>query len=131
MRKQVDATFQVTAWDEAPYDEAEGAPRLTRASVAKTFTGGIAGEGRVEYLMTHRADGTASFVGTERVTGRIGDREGSFVLHHDGVFEGGAASADCTVVANSGTAGLAGISGHGRYAATGREADFTLDYDFD
>lgn len=82
------ATFEVKAWEEKPYDEIDEGPKLTRASVTKSFSGDIEGEGTVEYLMIHRDDGSASFVGLERVVGRVGDRSGSFVLQHTGTFEG-------------------------------------------
>ena len=83
------AKFKVKSWDEKPYDEIEDGPKLTRATVAKSYSGDIEGDGTVEYLMIHREDGSASFVGLERVVGAIGDRQGSFVLQHSGSFEGG------------------------------------------
>ena len=46
-------------------------PKLTRAAVAKTFTGDIVGEGHVEYLMMYRSDGSATCVGFERVAGHV------------------------------------------------------------
>ena len=42
----------------------------------------------VRFLQAVRHDGTASFVGIERVTGRIGDRQGSFLLQDAGTLEG-------------------------------------------
>src|SRR5262249_45036628 len=72
------ARFTIKSWDEKPYSEGAELPKLTRASVVKNFTGDIDGEGHVEYLMMYRSDGSAAFVGLERITGRIGDRSGSF-----------------------------------------------------
>ena len=40
-------------------------------------------------MMMYRSDGTAAFVGLERITGRIAGRNGSFVLQRTGVFEDG------------------------------------------
>jgi hypothetical protein len=37
--------------------------------VTKSFSGDIEGEGTLEYLMAYREDGSASFVGLERVEG--------------------------------------------------------------
>lgn len=93
MSKRARATFEVASWDEQPFSEVDGGPRLTRATVTKSFHGDIEGEGTLEYLMVHRDDGSASFVGLERVIGRLGDRSGSFVLQHTGTFEGGTAKA--------------------------------------
>ena len=126
---RANATFAVTNWDEKPYDEIDGGPKLTRAVVTKTFTGDIEAEASLEYLMVHRPDGTAAFVGIERVTGTLGGKSGSFVLEHRGTFEGGTAKGICRVVPGSGTGELEGLSGTGGFEATGREAPFTLDYE--
>lgn len=91
MRNSANARFHITSWDEQPYSEGEGLPRLTQASVVKTYTGDIEGDGQVEYLMMYRSDGSATFVGLERVAARIGGRSGVFVLQRSGVFEDGQA----------------------------------------
>lgn len=120
------------SWDEKPYDEIEGGPKLTRATVAKSYSGDIEGDGTVEYLMIHREDGSASFVGLERVVGSIGDRRGSFVLEHKGTFEGGTAKVTWSVVPGSGTGDLSGLRGEGGFAsAHADEYAITLDYDFE
>lgn len=124
--------FRVTAWDEKPYDEIEGGAKLTRASITKSFSGDIEGEGKLEYLMVHRDDGSASFIGLERVVGRLGDRSGSFVLQHTGTFEGGTAKATWIVVPGSGAGGLRGLRGEGGFASAHAESySMTLDYDLD
>ena len=69
MKNTANARFTVKSWDEKPYSEGQDRPRLTRASVMKTYSGDIKGEGEVEYLMMYRSDGSASFVGHERVVG--------------------------------------------------------------
>jgi len=129
MSSRASATFQVTNWDEKPYHEGEGEPKLTRATVTKTFTGDLEGEGVVEYLMVHQAAGTAAFVGMERVTGKLGERAGTFVLEHRGTYLDGTARAVCRIVPGSGTGELVGLKGEGGFAARGREAPFALDYD--
>ena len=60
MKSTANARFAIKSWDEKPYSEGENLPRLTRATVTKTFTGDIEGEGQVEYLMMYRRDGSAS-----------------------------------------------------------------------
>lgn len=132
MPQHADAAFVVKSWDEQPYDEQEGLPRLTSAHVTKAFTGDIEGEGTLEYLMVYRSDGSATFVGIERIIGRLGKRSGSFVLEHRGTFEAGAARATCTVITGSGTGELASVRGEGRYMATeSKPTPFTLDYSVD
>ena len=132
MSKTANARFAIKSWDEKPYSEGHGLPKMTRASVSKTFTGDLEGEGQVEYLMMYRSDGTAAFVGLERIVGRIGGRAGSFVLQRTGVFEGGEAKESYTVVPGSGTGELGGLRGDGSSAVGhGMEHPFTLTYDLD
>lgn len=130
MRNNADARFAIKSWDEQPYSEEPGQPKLTRARVAKTYTGDIEGEGHVEYLMMYRSDGSATFVGLERIVGRIGGRSGTFVLQRTGVFESGQARESYSVVPGSATGELSGLRGGGSSAVGhGTEHPFTLDYD--
>jgi Protein of unknown function (DUF3224) len=128
--KTANARFAINKWDEKPYSEVPGQPKLTRASVAKTFTGDIEGEGQVEYLMMYRSDGSATFVGLERVVGRVGDKLGTFVLQRTGVFEDGQAKETYVVIPGSGTEELRGLRGEGRSAVGhGMEHPLTLSYE--
>ena len=130
MKKSTNARFVIKSWDEKPYGESAELPRLTRASVTKAFSGDIEGEGHVEYLMMYRGDGSATFVGLERVTGRLGGKTGSFVLERTGVFEGGLAKESYSVIRGSGTGELAGLTGEGKTSVGhGREHPFTLNWD--
>ena len=130
MKKTANARFAIKSWDEKPYSEEQGQPKLTRASVAKTYTGDIDGNAQVEYLMMYRSDGTATFVGLERFVGRIGDKAGSFVLQRTGAFEGGQAKESYSVIGGSGTGELKDISGEGNSAVGhGMEHPFTLSYE--
>jgi len=131
MTHTANARFAIKSWDEKPYSEGQDLPKMTRASVTKTFTGDIAGDSQVEYLMIYRSDGTATFVGLERVTGRIGNRTGSFVLQRTGVFEGGQAQESYSVVPGSATGDLRGMVGDGTSSVGhGMEHPFVLTYDF-
>ncbi|HET9793013.1 MAG TPA: DUF3224 domain-containing protein [Thermoanaerobaculia bacterium] len=131
MKKLASGRFAIKSWDEQPYSEGQDLPKLTRASVEKTFTGDIEGEGHVEYLMMYRSDGSAAFVGLERIVGRIGGRSGTFVLQRVGAFEGGQAKESYSVVPGSGTGELRGLQGDGSSAVGhGTEHPFTLSYEF-
>jgi hypothetical protein len=130
MKQSAHATFAIKTWDEKPYSEPADSPKLTRASVNKVYTGDIAAEATVEYVMMYRLDGTAAFVGLERVVGRLGGKSGSFVLQRVGVFEDGQAKESYAVIAGSGTGELRGLAGHGTSAVGhGLEHPFTLDYE--
>lgn len=130
MKQKANARFAITNWDEKPYSEGENLPRLTRASVTKTYTGDIDGEGHVEYLMMYRPDDSASFVGLERITGSIAGRKGSFVLQRTGVFEDGQAKESYSVIPGSGTGELLGLTGEGTTSVGhGMEHPLELDYE--
>lgn len=131
MSTRAKATFEINTWDEKPYDEQEGA-KLTRTHVTKTFHGEVEGESTAELLMAYAAEeGSAAYVGFERFLGRLQDRSGSFVLHHDATSSRGRQSATWSVVPDSGTGELRGLRGEARISV---EPDgghsFTLDYDF-
>jgi hypothetical protein len=131
MTQTVTAQFAIKEWDEKPYSEGDGLPKLSRATVKKTFTGDITGESQVEYLMMYRADKSATFVGLERFTGTIAGRSGTFVLKRDGVFEAGRAKESYTIIADSGTGELVGISGGGTTdVGHGMEHPMELEFDF-
>lgn len=130
MKQIASARFAIKNWEETAYGDGQDLPKLTRARVTKAFTGEIEGEGQVEYLMMYRSDGSAAFVGLERVIGRIGAKSGTFVLQRIGVFEGGQAKESYSVVPGSATGQLRGLRGEGSSAVGhGTEHPFTLDYE--
>jgi len=130
MKQKANARFAIKSWDEKPYSEGQGQPKLTRATVTKSYTGDIAGDANVEYLMMYRSDGTATFVGLERVVGKIGGKSGSFVLQRTGVFEDGQAKESYSVVPGSATGELQGLRGDGTSSVGhGMEHPFTLSYE--
>jgi len=132
MKRTAKAQFAIKGWDEKPYSEAPGLPKLTRATVSKTFSGDIEGESQVEYLMMYRSDGSASFVGLERVVGRLNGKSGSFVLQRVGTFEGGQAKESYSVVSGSGTGELRTLRGEGTSSVGhGSEHPFTLSYELE
>jgi hypothetical protein len=50
MINRANATFQTGNWDESSFSEIEGGPKLTRALVAGTYSGDIAGD---DHLVHH------------------------------------------------------------------------------
>ena len=100
------------------------------ARVGQRFSGGIEAETIADSVMTYRDDGTADFVGFQRVKGRVGQREGSFVIRSIGTYDGTEARSQLEVVAGSGRGDLVGLRGSGessaRQGATGTYR-FSLD----
>lgn len=130
---QASGTYGYTSWDEGPYAELEGAPKLTHARITNTYRGDLEGEGTSEVLMVYPTGSTATYVGYERITGRLGGRSGSFVLQGVGTWEEGVARTTWTVVPGSGTGELTGLRGEGGYEAGHGQTEYPyrLDYSFD
>jgi Protein of unknown function (DUF3224) len=129
MSERATASFDITTWDEQPYDERDGV-KLSRTRVVKAFRGEIEGESTAELLMALAGQDSAAYVGVERVTGRVNGRQGSFVYLHTATAAGGSQSASWPVMAGSGSGELAGISGQIRIdnLPDGGHV-FTLDYE--
>lgn len=66
MEAHLEAKLDVEKWDESPFDDRNGVPKLTRAVVIRRYSGDIAGSSTTEWLMAHAEDGSAKFVGLER-----------------------------------------------------------------
>jgi hypothetical protein len=131
-RKRASAVITVHKYEPAAYDQPAEGPALTRIHVEESFSGDITGIGIVEFLQAGQADGSASFVGIERVTGAIGGREGTFLLQDAGTVAGNIVSGDWFVIPGSGTGGLAGLRGEGGFRANlGEGAQVHLDYWFE
>lgn len=121
--------FAVASWHEETFKELDGEAKLTRASVTGDLTGDITGTSETEWLMAYRQDGTANYVGLQRVEGSLGGKDGSFVVESNGVFDGGEAKGTWSVVAGSGTGDLAGLKGEGTFVAPlGEKATISLEY---
>lgn len=115
MAATVKANFEITGWDETPFDDGVGVSKLTEALVSKKYSGDVEGTSTTKWLMAYAPDKTATYVGIERIQGTVGGRHGTLVVMHDGKFEDGVASADLRVVA--GTDQLKGVTGTGTFRA--------------
>jgi len=131
-RAHASAVITVNKYEPSAYEEPAEGPVLTRIHVEESFSGDISGDGTVEFLQAARADGSASFVGIERVTGTVGGRAGTFLLQDAGTVRDNIVSGDWFVIPGSGTGGLAGLRGEGGFRANlGEGAQVHLDYWFE
>jgi Protein of unknown function (DUF3224) len=131
-RKRASAVITVHKYEPAAYDQPAEGPALTRIHVEESFDGDITGDGVVEFLQAAQADGSASFVGIERVTGAVGGRQGTFLLQDAGTVAGSIVSGVWFVIPGSGTGGLTGLRGEGGFRANlGEDAQVHLDYWFE
>ena len=95
-----------------PLADAQADPLMGRMSIDKQFHGDLEGTSKGEMLSARTpTEGSAGYVAIERVTGSLGGKKGSFVLQHTGTMNRGAQHLEITVVPDSGTGDLAGLTG--------------------
>ena len=104
-------SIDVTMEAEPPYFE-QGGIKLNRNVVRKEFVGDLLGASEAQMVAAYTATpGSAGYVAIERFSGSLGGKSGSFVLQHHGLMNRGEAALTVTIVPDSGTGELAGISG--------------------
>ena len=107
----VTGAFDVKLTPQASDDKAEGAA-LGRMSIDKTYHGDLDATGKGEMLTAGSSvKDSGVYVAVERVAGALQGRKGTFALHHRGVMTRGAPQLAISVVPDSGTGQLAGLSG--------------------
>ncbi len=85
---------------------------LGRQTIDKRFHGDLDGTSLGEMLaVMTETKGSAGYVALERVTGTLHGKHGSFVFQHSGTMHRGAPQLSVTVVPDSGTGELVGLSG--------------------
>ncbi|WP_166111264.1 DUF3224 domain-containing protein [Pseudoalteromonas sp. Z9A5] len=85
---------------------------LGRMSIDKTFKGDLNATSQGEMLSAMTpTQGSAGYVAIEQVIGTLEGKQGSFVLQHFGTMDKGQDSLILTVIPDSGTGELEGLSG--------------------
>jgi len=110
---RVNGVITVHKYEPEISDKAADGVDVMKVHVEESFNGDIEGEGVATFLQAARADGSASFVGMERVTGTVAGKKGSFLLQDVGTVEGDVVSGEWFVVPGSGTGELTGLRGTG------------------
>lgn len=87
-------------------------PGISRMVIAKQFHGDLEATSAGTMLAAGTAvKGSAGYVAIEVVTGTLKGHHGTFVLQHSGTMTRGAPQLSITVVPDSGTDGLVGLTG--------------------
>ena len=119
--------FEVKLTPQTP--AAQGDSALGRLTIDKQFHGDLEGVSRGEMLTAMTpVDGSAGYVAIERVSGALHGRKGSFVLQHSGTMTRGAAELVISVVPDSGTGELAGITGRMVITIADGKHSYELEY---
>lgn len=111
-----------------PEDKAEGST-LGRMSIDKQFHGDLEATSKGEMLSAMTAvQGSAGYVAIERVTGKLHGRSGSFVLQHAGTMTRGEPRLSVTVVPDSGSGQLVGLTGQMTINIAEGQHSYVFDY---
>src|SRR4029077_1037415 len=111
MTQHATGAFDVKVAPLPAYDQSADTT-LGRYSLDKQYHGDLDATAVGEMLTaTTSVQGSAGAVATERVTGTLQGRRGSFILLHKSTMANGAFHMDITVVPDSGAGDLAGITG--------------------
>ncbi|MBA2684296.1 MAG: DUF3224 domain-containing protein [Gemmatimonadaceae bacterium] len=128
MTMRASGTFDVTILPLFAAIIGDDAP-LARMSIEKQFHGDLEGTSKGEMLSSGSpATGSAGYVAIEKVTGTLQGREGTFALQHSATMNRGVPSLSVTVIPDSGTGGLAGLSGSVDIIVENKKHSYTFDY---
>lgn len=108
MNHRATGTFEVVLTPQAT----EAGAGVARMSIAKQLHGELEATSKGEMLAASTSvKGSAGYVAIEHVSGTLHGQKGTFVLQHTGTMNRGAPSLFVTVVPDSGTGNLKGLSG--------------------
>ena len=120
--------FDVKTVVQGTPDKAEGST-LGRYSLDKQYHGALEGTGKGEMLTVGTdVQGSGAYVAVERVTGTLNGKTGSFALQHTGTMTHGAPALNITVVPDSGSGQLAGITGKLNIVIESGKHSYDLEY---
>jgi hypothetical protein len=131
MTTHAKGTFDVKVIPQ-PADDQAGGP-FSRLFLDKRFHGDLEATSHGQMLAsgTGGESSSGAYVALERVSGTLHGRRGSFVLQHNGTMRKGVASMTVTVVPDSGTEELAGISGKMTIIIAGGTHSYAFEYTLD
>ena len=104
---------QATGTFEVKMSPQEADMSVGRMTIDKQFQGDLVGSSKGQMLMasSESVKNSAGYVAIEKVTGTLNGRRGSFYLQHTGVMTRGVGELTITVIPDSGTDQLTGLSG--------------------
>ena len=125
MTSRATGTFEVKM---AP-QEAPESPGVGRMLLDKQFHGDLEATSKGQMLTAMTStQGSAGYVAIEQVNGKLKGRAGTFVLQHNGPMDRGKPQLSITVVPDSGTGELAGLSGTMEIIIEGGKHSYVFDY---
>ncbi len=123
-------TFEVKVIPQVPV-LGVGDPSVARMALDKQFSGDLEATslGQMLAAQTETA-GSAGYVAIERVVGNLHGRSGTFALQHTGTLNRGAPTLSVTVIPDSGTGELTGLTGSMTIIRENGQHSYRFDYTF-
>jgi hypothetical protein len=107
-------------------------PPFGRMSIDKQFAGDLEGSSQGEMLSAMSSvKGSAGYVAIEKVTGALHGRQGTFIFQHSATMNRGAPSLSVTVIPDSGTGDLTGLSGSLQIIIENKKHSYIFEYTLD
>ena len=123
-------TFEVKITPQAP-DEGDQSG-IGRLLLDKVFHGDLEGTSQGQMLaLSTTVEGSAGYVAMEQVTGTLQGKTGKFALQHFGKMTRGTPDLNVTVVPDSGTDDLTGLSGRMQIIIADGKHSYEFDYTID
>jgi hypothetical protein len=130
LMQRASGPFEVTLAPLASAWTGDPAP-LARMSIEKQFSGDLSATSQGEMLSAGTAvKGSAGYVAIEKVTGTLHGRDGTFVLQHTATMNRGVPSLSISVIPDSGTGALAGLTGTMQIMIDNKRHSYIFDYSF-
>lgn len=102
---------------------------LGRMTIDKKFTGDLEGTSKGEMLSAMgTVKGSAGYVAIEKVTGTLNGKSGTFCLQHSGTMNRGEPSLTVTVIPDTGTGDLTGLTGKFNIKIENKQHFYELEY---
>lgn len=128
MTQHASGTFDVKMTPQTQDDKAAG-PAVGRMSLDKKFHGDLEATSVGEMLaFSTSVQGSAGYVAMEKVSGTLKGKSGTFVLQHSGTMTRGEPQLSITVVPDSGTGQLVGLTGRMTIQIAGGKHSYEFEY---
>jgi len=129
MTKRAIGTFEVKITPQKPDNKPAETANIGRMSIDKQFKGDLEATSMGEMLAAMSdVKGSAGYVAMERVNGTLHGRTGTFVLQHQGTMTRGVPGLSVTVVPDSATGELVGLSGSMNIIIENGKHSYEFDY---
>lgn len=129
MTQHASGPFDVKLLPQKPDSDVAEAAKLGRTSLDKQFHGDLEATSKGEMIATQtEVKGSAGYVAMERVTGTLAGRKGTFVLQHSATMNRGVPELSITVVPDSATDELTGLTGKMNIIIAAGKHSYEFDY---